>query len=213
MTPRTKLLLVALLLIVAIILIYFPALNYDFIGLDDDELVVRNLDIKVFNLERIWHLVKRHYITLYVPVTMLSYAIDYQIWRLTAFGFRFTNIVIHFLNALLVFYLIRLIHKKTLIALLVSLIFAVHPVQIESVVWIAERKNVLSTWFLLLSIISYWEATVQINREHKWLLISLGLFILGLLSKPSVVVFPIIIFLINYFFCSGQHFFRRRGWF
>ncbi len=214
MTQRTKLLLVALLLVSAIVVIYSPALHYNFIGLDDDELVVRNPDIKIFNVDRIGHLLKRHYITLYVPVTMLSYALDYQIWHLTPFGFRFTNLVIHFLNALLVFYLLQLIQRNSLIAIAVSLIFAIHPVQIESVIWIAERKNVLSAFFLLLSIISYWKAiSSDSKQEQKRLWITLGLFVLGLLSKPSVVVFLLIVFLINYFFFKNQHRFRKRGWF
>ena len=214
MTPRTKLLLVAFLLVVAIVIVYFPALHYDFIGLDDDELVVRNPDIKIWNLNRIEHLVSRHYITLYIPATMLSYAIDYQIWHLTPFGFRFTNLVIHFLNALLVFYLLRLIQKNFVIALAVSLIFALHPVQIESVIWIGERKNVLSAFFFLLCVMSYWKAArSDTAQERKRLLVTLGLFLLGLLSKPSTVIFFLIVFLINHFFFNGQHYFRKRYWF
>ena len=214
MTQRTKSLLVALVLVSTIFAIYSHALHYDFIGLDDDELVVRNPDIKVFNPDRVWHLIKRHYITLYIPVTMLTYMVDYQIWHLTAFGFRFTNLVIHFLNALLVFYLLRLIQKNFLIAFAVSLIFAVHPVQIESIIWIAERKNVLSTFFLFLSLISYWKAiTSKPSQEQKRLLCTLGLFVLGLLSKPSVVIFVLLIFWINHFFFNGRHEIKKRGWF
>ncbi len=213
MTHRTKLLLVVLLLVSTVLIIYSPALHYDFIGLDDDELVVRNPDIKIFGFDRIWHLVKRHYITLYVPVTMLSYALDYQVWHLTPFGFRFTNLVIHFFNACLVFYLLYLIQKNFLIALFVSFIFVIHPVQIESVIWIAERKNVLSTFFLLLAIVGYWKAATNPKHERRQLLITLGFFVLGLLSKPNVVIFILIIFLINHFLLNGCHAFRKRAWF
>lgn len=214
MPRRTKLLLVALLLVSFIFVIYFPALHYGFIGLDDDELVVRNADIKILNLDRIWHLLKQHYITLYMPLTMLSYTVDYQIWRLTPFGFRFTNLVLHFLNAFLAFYLLQLIQKNFLIALAVALIFAIHPVQIESVVWIGERKNLLSTFFLLLSVIFYWKANQSDQRrERKQLWITLGLFAMGLLSKPSVVIFLPIILLTHYFFFKNQYFFRTRAWF
>ncbi len=213
MTSRTKFLLIAFLLVSTILVVYRPALQYDFIGLDDDELVVRNPDIKAFNLDSLQHILTRHYITLYVPATMLSYAIDYQIWHLTPFGFRFTNLVIHFFNALLVFYLIWLIQKKYPIALLVAFIFAVHPVQIESVIWIAERKNVLSSFFLLSAVIFYWKANLEPDREGKWLASSFGVFILGLLSKPSVVVFPLIVAFMNHFLCEGRQLIRKRALF
>jgi len=214
MHHRTKLLLVALILVSIIVVVYSPALHYNFIGLDDDELVVRNPDIKIFNMDRIWHLVKRHYITLYMPVTMLSYAVDYQIWHLTPFGFRFTNLVIHFLNAFLAFYLLQLIQKNFLIAFAVALIFAIHPVQIESVVWIGERKNLLSTFFFLLSVIFYWKAdTLDQRQERKRLWITLGLFAMGLLSKPSVVIFLPIIFMLHYFFLRNHNAVRKRAWF
>ena len=213
MTHRTKTLLVALILVSTLVAVYSPALHYNFIGLDDDELVVRNQDIKVFNLDRIWHLVKRHYITLYMPLTMLSYAVDYQIWRLTPFGFRFTNLVLHFLNTFLVFYLLQLIQKNFLIALGVALIFAIHPVQIESVIWIGERKNLLSTFFFLLSVIFYWKVdSLDERKERKQLWITLGLFAMGLLSKPSVVIFVPIILMLHYFFLGTQNL-RSRIWF
>ncbi len=214
MSQRTQLLLVALVLVIVIVGIFLPALHYHFIGLDDDELVVRNPDIKILNLDRIFHLVTKHYITLYVPVTMLTYAIDYQIWHLTPFGFRFDNLILHFLNAILVFYLLRLIQKNTWIAFAVSLIFAVHPVQIESVIWIAERKNVLSSFFLLSAIISYWKAVSASHEEERnRLIFTLGLFLLGLLSKPSAVIFLPLVFLINYFYFDHQQHYRRRAWF
>src|SRR3989338_2312135 len=112
MTARIKFLLIAFVLLSVIVILYVPAFYFPFFGLDDYELVVRNLDIKILSFERLWHLVTRHYITLYVPVTMLSYAVDYQIWHLTPFGFRFTNTLIHFFNSVLIFYFVRLIQKK-----------------------------------------------------------------------------------------------------
>lgn len=213
MTTRTKILLIAFLFVSVTVALYAPSLHYDFIGLDDDELVVRNPDIKGFSLDRVLTLVQRHYVTLYVPVTMLSYAVDYQIWHLTPFGFRFTNVALHFLNAFLVFYLIRLIQKNSLIAFSSALIFILHPVQVESVVWIAERKNVLSAFFLFLSLIYYWKAITTTKKERKYLILTFVLFVLGMLSKPSVIVFLFLIFLINVFYFNGRHDIRRRAWF
>src|SRR3989338_69845 len=172
MTDRAKNLLAVFVLACIIFLIYTPALHFDFIGLDDNNFVVRNPEIKIFNVERLWHLLSKPYLTLYIPVTMLSYLVDYQIWHLTAYGFRYTNVVLHFLNSVLVFTLIKCFHRNFSMALMAALIFAIHPAQIESVIWIAERKNLLSGFFLLLSLLAYWRAGSpgEEPHENRWLL-------------------------------------------
>ena len=215
-SERTKLLFAAFFIFLLVLFIYYPSLHFDFSGLDDNDFIVRNPDIKSFSFDRIWRLLSHPYLTLYIPVTMLSYFVDYQLWYLTAFGFRFTNIVIHFLNSLLVLVWTKRLSENFLIALSSALIFAIHPVQIESVVWIAERKNLLSTFFLFPALIFYWNAakqSVTLTQERQWLFLSLAAYILALLSKPSVVIFLPIVFALNYFILNGSHEFRRRWWF
>lgn len=214
MAARTQFLLIAFTLLSVIVILYYPALHYNFIGLDDYELIVRNPDIKIFALDRLWHLLTRPYITLYVPVTMLSYVIDYQLWHLTSFGFRFTNVLIHFFNSVLIFYLVRLIQKKLYLAFAAAFVFAIHPVQIESVIWISERKNVLSTFFLLFSLIFYWKGVVlNAAKQNKYLGGALIFFVLGLLSKPSAVIFIPLIFWIHSCFGNESSHFRKHLWF
>ncbi|MBI1978407.1 MAG: hypothetical protein HYS55_06600, partial [Candidatus Omnitrophica bacterium] len=215
MSDRLKNLLTTLHLLVVILFIFYPSLHYDFVEFDDNALVVRNPDIKVLEPARILELFRRSYITLYVPVTMFSYAVDYQIWHLTPFGFKFTNLVLHFLNTMLVFYLAKRLEKNYIFAFVIALIFAIHPVQIESVVWVAERKNVLSTFFLLLALMGYLKAVQSFSRqeERKWLFLSLLAYVAGLLSKPSTVVFVLLIAILNYFFLGGSFAFKRRFFF
>jgi len=213
---RTKFLVAAFFLFLSILFIYHPSFHFDFIGLDDNDFIVRNPDIKGFTFDCVWRLLTRPYLTLYIPVTMLSYFVDYQLWYLTAFGFRFTNVVIHFLNSLLVLIWVKKLTKNFLIACSSAFIFAVHPIQIESVAWIAERKNVLSTFFFFPALIFYWNAakqSVTATEERKWLFFSLLAYVLALLSKPSVIIFFPMIFAINYFLCDGSHRLNKRWWF
>lgn len=215
-SDRTKFLFAAFFIFILIFFVYHSSLRFDFSGLDDNDFIVRNPDIKGFSLDRIWRLLSRSYLTLYIPVTMLSYFLDYQLWYLTAFGFRFTNIVIHFLNSLLVLVWVKRVNRDFLIAFSAALIFAIHPVQIESVVWIAERKNLLSTFFFFPALIFYWNAAKQsrsFSKERKWLIFSLAAYILALLSKPSVVIFLPIVCVFNYFLLNGAHEFKKRWWF
>jgi len=215
-SERTKFLLAALFIVSAILLLYHRALHYEFVGFDDNDLVILNPNIKGLGLDRIWRLISQPYLTLFIPVTMLSYLMDYQLWFLTPFGFRFTNILIHFFNCLLALKWIKALHKNFALAFASALIFAVHPVQIESVVWVAERKNLLSTFFLFLALIAHWKSvkgSATFMKERKWLFLSLTAYVLALLSKPSVVIFLPIVFAINYFFLNNSHEFKRRWWF
>ena len=216
MTDRTKFLTASFILFLIIITLFYSSLHFGFVGLDDTDLVVRNPDLKVIALDRLWVLVSKSYITLNVPLTMLSYWVDYQIWRLTPFGFHFTNVVLHFLNTLLVLWFLKLFHKNWSIAFATALFFAIHPVQIESVVWIAERKNLLSTFFFFWALITYWNAVKGESppkKQNKFLIFSLIFYAAGVWSKPSVVIFLPIIFSVNFFLLNRSFEFKKRWWF
>ncbi|MBL0026571.1 MAG: tetratricopeptide repeat protein [Saprospiraceae bacterium] len=135
----------------------------------------------------------------YHPITMISLALQVpkDVKKLSPAPFIKLNVWIHIFNGVLVFLLIWMIQeKKWLVALLTSLIFALHPAHTESVVWISERKDVLYTFFLLLSCITYWQYLK--TNKNRWIWIAGVLFILSILSKAMAVIIPLIWILLDY---------------
>ena len=172
---------------------------------DDDRYVNKNSvirDISAENLKSIFWGDKRFYMGNYHPVTMLSLAIDFQLsdtqeinedieYKVEPFPFHLTNLLLHLITTVLVFYFVYLIasHLKSRwafeISIIVAFLFALHPMHVESVTWISERKDVLYSAFFSGSLVSY---VIYLNRNStKYFILSLVLFILSLLSKGQAV--------------------------
>ena len=195
-------------LIIAIVsfLVYYNALNNDFV-FDDESVVQNNQSIltlanipKFFTAEEGFHKVIGRY---YRPVVSSLYAVDYAIWGMNPFGFHLTNVIIHvFASLLLLMVLMKLFSdfKNGLLAALIgSLIFAVHPIHTEAVSWISGRTDSLATLFFLLSFLFYIKFSEEDNNK-KFLLISLFAYFVGLLSKEMIVTMPVLLFLYDFFF-------------
>ena len=184
--------------------VFIPALGCDFICFDDpwyfaaNPHVLHGLNFKgiiwacTTGLEGNWH-----------PVTWLSYMVDVELFGRDAWGVHLTNIFFHALNAALVFLLFhRLTAAKWRSAFLAAL-FAFHPLHVESVAWVSERKDVLSTFFGLLSLFFYarhaqkpaGERSKHFNANYGW---ALFFFALGLMSKPMLVTWPFVLLLLDY---------------
>ena len=130
------------------------------------------------------------------PLTWLSHALDYQLFALNPAGHHLDSVLIHALNAVLLFLLLEWITKRVGPSLLVAALFAVHPINVESVAWVAERKNVLSTLFFFLAIAAYaWYA--QKPGWRRYLLVA-ALFAAGLMAKPMVITLPFVLLLLDY---------------
>ena len=130
------------------------------------------------------------------PLTWLSHALDYQLFALNPAGHHFDSVLIHAFNAALLFLLLAWVTKRVGPSLLVAALFAVHPLNVESVAWVAERKNVLSTLFFLLAIGAYvWYA--QKPEWRRYLLVA-ALFAAGLMAKPMVITLPFVFLLLDY---------------
>jgi hypothetical protein len=180
--------------IVITLISFFPILKNGFTNWDDEFYVVNNRMLQGPD----WNAIFTQPVAAnYHPLTMISLAINYQISGLHPFSYIFTNLMIHLLNTVLVFYLIyRISYQQMAVSLLTALIFGVHPMHIESVAWISERKDVLYTFFFLLALIKYWSYLQSGSRSGYW--ICLLWFVLSLLSKPAAVVFPLVLFLFDY---------------
>ncbi|MBI3312625.1 MAG: tetratricopeptide repeat protein [Candidatus Omnitrophica bacterium] len=178
-------------------LLFGRVIGFDFINWDDNLYVYENPLIRSFSFEYLQSWFFRPFVRLYVPMPLLSFAVDYQIWGAHAGGYHFTNLAIHLTNMLLVYFLFFRIFKNPLGAFLGALLFAIHPVQVEAVAWISERKTLLFTFFAL------WVCLLSMNAKEKrsktWVLIFF-LFAASLLSKPMAVTIPLLVILYNFFY-------------
>lgn len=190
-------LLVCALLISTTAALYAPVLGYDFVSFDDPPYVSENPHIREgLTLQTaIWSLTTTRESNWH-PLTWLSHALDLELYGTHPGGHHATNVVLHVLNALILFGILRDMTGKVWRSGFVAGLFALHPLHIESVAWISERKDVLSSFFGLLSIWTYVRyARRGGERRH---LISLALFFLGLLSKSMLVTLPFLLLLLDY---------------
>lgn len=187
-----------LLLVLVAAFLYYPVLFYGYFPWDDFTYVRDNTDIKSISFGNIKHFFSKFYLGNYHPITMLSFAFDYKWGRGDVFYFHLTNILIHLANAILVFTLLNKFKIDKAICVLTALLFLVSPVQFESVIWIAERKNVLYAFFYLLSVLFFINYIERKNRINY--LLTFCFFILALLSKAQAVTLPLTFLAILYFY-------------
>lgn len=165
---------------------YSPVFQAGFVNWDDEVYVLNNEYVHELSGENIAHFMTQPIGGIYQPLTMLSLALDYSLAGPEAKLFHIHNLVLHLLNTLLVFFFIRRLLGKHHVALMVAALFALHTLHVESVAWVTERKDVLYTFFYLLSLIQYLK---YIGHKKPSGLILTGLFfMLAILAKPAAVV-------------------------
>ena len=187
----------AILLIVTTLMVYLPVKDHQFVALDDDLYVTHNPQIQkgltwanlawaLTALEAgFWH-----------PLTWWSHMLDYELFGLNPGGHHLMSVLIHTLNVLLLFGVLQQWTGALWRSFFVAALFAFHPLNVESVAWVAERKNVLSTLFWLLTLATY----VHYVRAPHWkrYLSVVFLFVLGLMAKPMLVTLPCVLLLLDY---------------
>ncbi len=187
----------SVLLAVATIALYSPLAGHPFLTFDDRDYVTANPYV---HGGVSWNTIKWAFTSTeaanWHPLTWLSHALDYQLFALNPAGHHLDSVLIHALNAVLLFLLLAWVTKRVGPSLAVAALFAVHPINVESVAWVAERKNVLSTFFFLLAIGAYaWYA--QKPGWRRYLLVAAP-FAAGLMAKPMVITLPFILLLLDY---------------
>ncbi len=175
--------------------VYGASLHNQFVSWDDSFLIVENPIVASMNEDTIKQAFTSYDPELYIPLTFLSYQIDHAIAGLNPLMFHLTNLIFHTLNALLVTWFLFFLLENGWLALSLGLLFAVHPLNSEAVLWAAARKDVLSTFFFFASAIAYLYGIDRSSRKLFWL--SIFLFTLGLLSKVMVVTLPIVLLLLD----------------
>jgi protein O-mannosyl-transferase len=182
---------------VATLALYNPVSRHPFVNYDDDKYVTENPHVRAgLTAETItWAFVATEAANWH-PLTWISHALDCQLFHLNPAGHHLTSLFIHALNGVLLFLLLVRLTGSVGPSLLVAALFALHPINVESVAWIAERKNVLSTLFFLLAIGAYSWYTKK-PAVARYLAVA-GLFALGLMAKPMVITLPFVLLLLDY---------------
>lgn len=196
-TPDRTTLLIVLLLIAITLAVYWPVLGHEFTNYDDTDYVTSNPHVQsglswgnlvwAFNIgyANNWH-----------PLTWISHMLDWRLFGQNPIGHHAGNLLFHLANTLLLFLVFRRMTSSTWKSAFVAALFAVHPLHVESVAWVAERKDVLSTLFWMLTM---WAYVGYAKRQSVRAYISvIVLFVLGLMSKPMLVTLPLALLLLDY---------------
>ncbi len=179
----------AAILIAVTLFAYHKIFDAGFISWDDADYTINNRFIYGWTAENMSRWFSGFYIGHYHPLTLASYAIDYALFGKEPFGYHLTNIIFHILNAILLYAFVNKIQGNKWVSLFVAMLFAIHPVQTESVSWIAERKNVLYGFFFLTSM---WLYTLYVAEEKKKFLVLVTLSgLAAMLSKEAAIALPV----------------------
>ena len=183
--------------VAAILAVYWLVYSYDFVKYDDQVYVTNNANIQSgLNWKSICWAFTTGYASNWHPVTWLSHILDYQLFGSRAGGHHLTNILFHILNTIVLFYVLMRMTGAIWPSAFVAAVFALHPLHVESVAWVAERKDLLSTFFWLLTM---WAYVRYVENPRLWrYLTAFVLFVLGLMSKPMLVTVPFVLFLLDY---------------
>ncbi len=195
--------------------VFLPAVHHGLLNWDDSINLVTNPNYRGLGLKQIKWMWTNHLMEHYVPLTWMTFSLDYHFWRGKPFGFHLTNIVLHAANAALFFLLALTIFRLTLGrrsdreepllvlgAALASLFFGLHPLRVESVAWVTERRDVLSGFFYLLAILAYLRAfRIQEGErpEQKYYWACFMAFLAAVLSKEIAVTMPVVLIVLDYY--------------
>ena len=217
---RAGIALIAVMLIT--FLVFSGAMRFDFVNFDDSIYVGKNPLVQTLSWANVRWLFSNVYYHQYIPVTMMSHALDYAVWKSDPRGHHLTNVVLHSFNAGWVFLLALLaiglarrrstgeIDATTFGGLVgnmplfgaaaAALLFSLHPLKAESVAWVSDRKDLLCTFFLVPSFIAYirYASLRGTARARGWLVLSVSMFVLALLSKLIAAVVPAVFLLLDY---------------
>ncbi|MEN6422443.1 MAG: tetratricopeptide repeat protein, partial [Smithella sp.] len=207
-TNNSKKPIIYIALVLAIFFIYWQVHQFDFVNIDDPVYVAENGHIQSgVTLNGLRWAFTTTYAEFWHPLTWLSLMLDYQLFGLNAGGYHVTNLILHILSALLLFWLFHRMTGAIWPSAFVAAFFALHPLHVESVAWIAERKDVLSAFFWMLTLCLYVHY-VEKPAIKRYLLVLFS-FICGLMSKPMLVTLPVIMILLDYW--PLKRFDSRRG--
>lgn len=181
-----------LIIIIICLIAFAPIIKSEFINYDDPYYVLNNPYITKLGYENIKQIFTGKSIDLYIPLTILSYSIDYSISGISPMIFHTSNLILHILNVILLLHILgKINYKNEHIKYIITLFFAISPLVTESVCWVTERKDVLYVLFYLLSINQY--LNFETTKKNKNIILCFIFFILACLSKPMAISLPVLL--------------------
>lgn len=184
--------------IIITIIAFSPVFKLGFVNWDDKEYILENPFIKQFSFQNIKLFFTEFFLGNYHPFAMLTFALDYKMGGINPFIYHFTNLLFHVCTTLFIFKLAKQLFERLDVAILIAALFGVHAMHVESIAWVAERKDVMYAFFYVTSLLSY---VIYIKKtSSKYLYFSLALFICALLSKGQAVSLSVTLILIDIFF-------------
>jgi tetratricopeptide (TPR) repeat protein len=202
--------LIAAVLAAVIFLVFSPSLRNGFVKWDDDVNFLFNPYYRGLGWTQLRWMFTTFHMGPYQPLSWLTLGLDYRLWGMDARGYHLTSLLIHAANGVLLYFLARRLMisaaapeeradpvRYDLAAAFAALVFAVHPLRVESVAWVTERRDVLSGFFFLAAILIYVRAAEMPAKKWRWLCAALAAFVLALLSKAIVVTLPVVLLLLD----------------
>ena len=186
-----------IILVLAILAAYEPVRHNGFVDYDDDQYVTENPHVNegLSGESVLWAFTSFHF-GMWHPLTSLSHIVNYELFGPNASGHHLTDLLLHIASTLLLFCILKKMTGAVWPSAFVAAVFALHPLNVESVVWVSERKNTLSTFFWMLTIASYiWYAQRPAITRY---VVVVFVFCLGVMSKPVVVTLPFVLLLLDY---------------
>jgi tetratricopeptide (TPR) repeat protein len=178
-------------------LLYWQTWNFDFITLDDNVNVYEDPDISAGlnwgSFVKVWTTVKIGY---WIPLTKLTHLIDFSLYGMNAGGHHFTNVLLHAANVALLFWALRRMTGRMWLSAITAGLFGMHPLRVESVAWVVERKDVLSGLFWMLALLA-WVRYVESGKARRYVWVA-ACFACGVMSKGSVVTLPFVLLLLDW---------------
>lgn len=207
---RAPLLTAGMALVIITLIVYWGIWSASFADIDDNATVRDNAQVREgITPKNIKLAFSTNLLGNYIPLTMLSHMLDSEIYGMNAGGHHFTSLLIHILNALLLFIVLFKMTGAFWRSWAVAALFAIHPLHVESVAWISERKDVLCTLFWFLGLLAY-SYFVEKRTATRYSLILLA-FILGLLSKAMIITFPFVLLLLDFWPLERWNLFRANS--
>ena len=205
--------------VTATVVSFYPSLWNGFVGYDDDALFLNNLRYRGLGWPQLSWMFTTFLRGHYQPLSWVTLGLDYVIWGMNPFGYHLTNLLLHAANAL-IFYFVTVRLLSVALALssdefplqfgagLAAVLFAMHPLRVESVAWVTERRDVLSGLFFLLTILFYLRAAMAETKAdyHKWFVLTLAVYVFSLLSKAVGISLPVVLVVLDVYPL------RRLGW-
>ena len=177
--------------------LFASTLSFQFLNWDDDRYVLQNPWIRSWSLENLIHILTKPYFANFLPLHLLSYSLDYSLWGLNPFGYHLQSVLLHALNAALVWRVVRRMFGGRALPLLAALFFATNPAHVEAVAWISIRKDLLSTMFALGSLELYLRGRGTGKAIPIAYIGSILCFTLALLAKVTAVTLPAFFLLLD----------------